>query len=137
MDRKDILRPILWATIEDFVGLWDILWEVNTILPNEDKNLNKSKIKKILKCYFKRELINFYSGVWGENDSFIELDYKDALKMLDQQKYWTGPSIHSTYLAISSTEKGEKVYNEWSLEQLSNLCNVKSNQRSISGHENN
>ncbi len=42
---KGLVYKILWSTIEDFVGLWEILWEVNSILsengPKENQELAK------------------------------------------------------------------------------------------------
>jgi hypothetical protein len=106
MDKKDLLRPILWATIEDFVGLWEILWEVDNIFANKEIDSNKSTVKTILKCFFEQELINFYSAVWGESDDFIELGRDEVLEMLDHENYWQAPAINDFYIAVSATEKG-------------------------------
>ena len=34
---KDIIYKILWSTIEDFVGLWEIHWELNSLFPKKNK----------------------------------------------------------------------------------------------------
>ncbi len=34
---KAVVYKILWNTIEDFVGLWEILWELNSELPQKGK----------------------------------------------------------------------------------------------------
>lgn len=108
---KNIIYKILWSTIEDYVGLWEILWELNSVLPENGQEENKERAKKILRCFLEQELVTFYMNKWGK-DELEELQFQEALKILDKEKYWNAPEINEVCIKIGNTEKGEKFYNE-------------------------
>ncbi len=51
---KDVAYKILWSTIEDFVGLWEILWELNSVLPENSQKKNQNISKKILRYFLEQ-----------------------------------------------------------------------------------
>lgn len=108
---KNIYYKVLWSTIEDFVGLWEILWELNSLLPENSEIENQEIIKGILSFFLEQQLIIFYSNKWGNKEN-KELSFNEALKRLEEKKFWIVPSINEDCVKISSTEKGEKFYNE-------------------------
>ncbi|GAA4314316.1 hypothetical protein [Compostibacter hankyongensis] len=108
---KDIIYKILWSTIEDFVGLWEILWELNSLLPGKGYKENLESAKKILKYFLEQNLVIFYMNRWG-NDELEELSFNETLKFLGDEKYWNAPSINELCIKSGNTEKGEKFYNE-------------------------
>lgn len=108
---KNIIYKILWSTIEDYVGLWEILWELNSVLPENGHEENQERAKKILRYFLEQKLVTFYMNKWGR-DELEELQFQEALKILDEEKYWNAPEINELCIKIGNTEKGEKFYNE-------------------------
>jgi hypothetical protein len=108
---KGIASKILWSTIEDFVGLWEILWELNSILPKNSQKENQEKAKEILIYFLEQNLVTFYWSKWG-SEELEELQFNEALKLLGGEKYWDAPAINELCVKIGSTEKGEMVYNK-------------------------
>lgn len=108
---KDIIYKILWSTIEDFVGLWEILWELNSIFPENSQKENHAKAMKILSYLLEKKLVTFYINIWG-SDKLEELHLREAIKFLNEEKYWNAPEINKICIKIGNTEKGEKFYNE-------------------------
>ncbi len=108
---KEIVYKILWSTIEDFVGLWDVLWELNSVLPEKIHKENHQLADQILRYLLDQNLIKFYLNRWG-NDNLEELESSEALKLLDEEKYWNPPSMNELCIKIGNTEKGQKYYNE-------------------------
>src|SRR5690606_13159168 len=111
ISMKDIVYKILWSTIEDFVGLWEILWELNSVLPQKSRDENHENAKKILKYFLEQNLVTFYLNKWG-SDELEELQFDEALKILKEEKYWNAPEINELCIKIGNTDKGEKYYNE-------------------------
>jgi lauroyl/myristoyl acyltransferase len=108
---RDIVYKVLWSTIEDFVGLWEVLWELNSVLPEKSEKENQNCAKKILKHFLQHNLVIFYTNKWG-SDELNELKYNEAIKSLEDEKYWNAPAINEMCIKIGNTEKGEKFYNE-------------------------
>ncbi len=52
------------------------------------------------------------------SDDLKELEFEEALNILEERRYWDAPQIDELCIKIGSTEKGEKYYNE---ELLSNF----------------
>ncbi|MBW3518752.1 hypothetical protein [Flavobacterium sp. NKUCC04_CG] len=108
---KNIIYKILWSTIEDFVGLWEILWELNSLLPEKSHKENLESVRKILKYFLEQNLVTFYMNKWG-NDELEGLSSNEAILFLKDEKYWNAPAINEMCIKIGNTEKGEKFYNE-------------------------
>lgn len=108
---KDVAYKILWSTIEDYVGLWEILWELNSLFPENGQKENQVRAKQILKHFLEQNLVTFYMSTWG-SDKLTELQFKEASKMLNGEKYWQAPQKNEQCIKIGNTEKGEKCYND-------------------------
>ena len=114
--NRQLVYKILWSTIEEFVGLWEILWEVNTIL-HKDVSKNKELAKKIVFYFLETELIKLYYDTWG-NDELREIDNQEAMEIIKGEKFWLPPEINDVCVKAGSTEKGEKYYNEELMEDI-------------------
>ena len=114
---KDVVYKILWATIEDFVGLWEIHWELNSLFPEKSKTDNKEVSRKILLYFLDVGLVKFYLNEWG-NDDVKELRINEAKEIINEDKYWDAPSLNDTCIKVGNTEKGEKYYNEEMINDL-------------------
>lgn len=106
----NLVYKILWATIEDFVGLWEICWELNSLLPRKSIEENQETAKKVLDYFLRNNLINFYFSKWG-SEELITINLDEAIKIINQEKYWVPPEVNDVCVKIGNTEKGEKFYN--------------------------
>ena len=111
INMKELVYKILWSTIEDFVGLWEILWELNSVMSENGQIENQELAKKILRYFLVQKLIKLYINKWGSDD-LEELQFKEAIKILDDEKYWNAPKINALCIKIGNTEFGEKFYNQ-------------------------
>ena len=108
---KDIIYKILWSTIEDFVGLWEIHWELNSLFPKKNKKENKELLKKILQYFLATGLVTFYFSRWG-SDELKEIRFDEAIEIINKEKFWNAPSLNEVCIKIGCTEKGEAYYNK-------------------------
>lgn len=108
---KETIYKILWATIEDFVGLWEVCWELNSIYPKNKKKDNQFIAIKIIQYFLEQELVSLYLSIWG-NDELNEVSLEEATQLLKDEKYWDAPAINEVCIKIGNTKKGEKYYNK-------------------------
>lgn len=103
--KYEFLKAILWAAIEDYNGLWEIPWELNSI----DEKYPSALPLNIAKILLKEELINLYycQEPYGEMTLISSLEVQ---KVLLDIKYWEAPLEDSISIRFSATEKGEKLY---------------------------
>ncbi len=113
---KKIIYKLLWSAIEDFVGLWELHWEVNTILKS-DSYSNKELIKRVLLYFLDARLINLYYDKWGDNQ-LQKISQQEAIEIIKGEKFWSAPQMNNVCVKVGSTEKGEKYYNEELIESV-------------------
>lgn len=106
---NEVLKKVLWSTIEDFVGLWEIAWELNSLLSHNDALKNQKMAKKIVDLFLKRDLVRLYFNKWG-SEKLEKISLEDTLNILDQKKYWDAPNLNDLCIKVGSTHKGELVY---------------------------
>lgn len=106
--NKGILKKILWAGIEDYSGLWEIFWEVETIQKNNDYDVVKKVINETLQYLLDEGLINlfFCKEPYGKMTK-IDENFQDVLA---NDNFWLPPSKNETSLRVGTTPKGEKYY---------------------------
>ena len=74
-----MIYKILWTTIEDHVGLWEIYWELNSLCQSKNMRSNKDFLKKILYYFLETNLVRLYFNQWG-SETLEELDLIQALE---------------------------------------------------------
>lgn len=109
MIPKEIVAQILWSTIEEFVGLWEIQWELNSLQANY--NNNNDIAKAILTYLMNENLVSFYFSYWGQ-EKVTEISKNEVLKLLDNEINWNAPLINEKCIKVGSTVRGEEYYNE-------------------------
>lgn len=108
---KSVLYKILWSTIEDYVGLWEISWELNSLLPDYNSDKNEKVAKKILTFFVEQDLIDLYFNVWG-NDEIKQINKVEASQLIKEEDFWKAPSINDLCIKVGNTEKGKAVYDQ-------------------------
>jgi len=108
--KNELMTKLLWSTIEDYAGLWELNWEVNSIL-EKDYTCNMELTKKILLHLLQIGLIKLYFNKWGE-DQIQEIRRQEAIEVLENEEYWSPPKLNDLCIKTGSTKKGEKYYYE-------------------------
>ncbi len=111
MISKDVLLKILWSTIEDFVGLWEINWELNVIQPNNDNDTNKILSRKIIDNFISNDLVTLYFFEWG-GQCIREIPIEEASCILNEERYWNAPFVGEKCVKVGCKEKGKIFYEE-------------------------
>lgn len=117
MRTIDLAYRILWATIEEHPGLWEILWEVNMELPNNDVAENRKIAMKILKIFVEHKIVEVYLSKWGHEEMEVKKS-TEAVIILEDLKNWIPPTLNEPCVKLGNTEKGEKSYSEKRLNSL-------------------
>ncbi len=108
---KDIAYKLLWSTIESDVGMHEILWEVNTLLPENTSDQNLEIAKNIIGYFLEHGLATLHFSVWRKQDR-EKIDSEKTSELLNKNTSWDPPSIGENYIMISNTEKGKHVYDQ-------------------------
>lgn len=109
--HQEEVNKILWSTVEDFVGLWQVAWELNTIYPDNSHDLNRNIAMKIVKYFIDNELVELYYENWGK-DNLTKIPINEAKSIINQDDFWSAPEMNEICVKAGSTSKGEKYYNE-------------------------
>jgi hypothetical protein len=105
MITKMILeKRILWAAIEEYAGLWEIIWEFgNEIIPVHFSEIQTSVIELLKKGYIELFRCKDPEGyIIRINDCCIDI--------LTDKINWDPPDPFDFTIRISATESGENYY---------------------------
>lgn len=117
-ELRTAVEKILWATIEDYCGLWEALWELNTIYPNNSIEKNRSLAKKAIKILVDRGMVKlfFCKEPYGDMIPIAEsVRYDD---ILDKEGYWEAPKEKCESVRASATSSGKAMYKTGDLDHL-------------------
>ena len=105
-----LIKIVLWATIENYVGLWEITWEINSVVEKNDEQTNKKIAKEILLYLLNRDFIRLY---YSEKDKYDykELNKGEATDIIVNEKYWNTTEFDNIFVMVASTKEGEAFYN--------------------------
>jgi uncharacterized protein (UPF0248 family) len=107
MIAKEVLNKVLWATTEDYIGLY----------PENDEMKNEEIAKRILGDFIKEQLITCYFGKWG-TEELKEIPIYEIKDILQEVIYWRPPSVGERCFKIGSTSKGEEYYKNKQLKDI-------------------
>jgi len=102
-------RKILWAAIEDYAGLWELIWELATSCPEISEPQRRSVAERVVRDLLEHNCIELYErrGI-GEKERLVPRARWDEL--LSNEANWREPSTKSTEVLIGATPAGEEVY---------------------------
>ena len=104
MSLQMLEEKILWAAIEDYAGLYEVIWEFgNEIPPIPFDKIQTTVLSLLHQGYielFKCE--EPYGEVTKINDGCIDI--------LSDKKNWDPPELYAISIKVSATESGEKYY---------------------------
>jgi hypothetical protein len=117
ISQNDI-KTILWATIEDYCGLWEIPWELKANHQDMHSNELKKLAFNIISVLIKAKTIELFhcKEPYGQIDKIDNnSSYYDLLKT---DKYWKVPDSEEMSIRLSATKKGEALYNSQTFDTL-------------------
>ena len=109
---KDILKAILWASIEDYCGLWELVWEINSLNLNlPQKESQYAALQCMLYLTSKDFVRLFYCqepyGKMTEID-----DINSYPNLLHNSKAWAPPLPKARSIRVAATKAGERYYGD-------------------------
>jgi hypothetical protein len=106
---QEAKRVILWLAIEDFCGLWEVLWQLNSSLPSLSPGVRLALGKSLVIDMLAKGLLDAYEAVEPyEQLTRVPLDQAIAACMDDMQ--WNEPLCGSKTLRMGATIVGEDIY---------------------------
>ena len=104
--RRDAL---LWASIEDYAGLWELELELNLLDGVPPKVSNREDARNLLADLVGRAWISLY---WSEepNGSRTPIPSEDYAGILNDDALWDPPSSWHRVVRVSATPEGEAAY---------------------------
>jgi hypothetical protein len=106
---NDDERTILWLAIEDFSGMWEVVWQLRSLRPEDsDAELNR-RAKDVLSHLLQRGWADLYhcEEPYGRL-SKIPSGETDAI--LGEAGAWEEPQAGAISKRIGATAKGRKAY---------------------------
>ena len=106
------IEKVLWATIEDYCGLWELVWEINTLGSNNSSRGSQQIALQCVLYLLSRDLLKLFycQEPYGEMIEIVREDsYADLLK---DPKIWEPPLPEARSIRVSATESGEKYYTD-------------------------
>lgn len=109
MRISSVERKILWAAIEDYAGLWELLWELATSCPEIAEPDRKPVAERVVRELLEHGCIELYerSGIGGRERRVPKARWNELLSNVAN---WREPSAESTEVLVGATEEGEEVY---------------------------
>lgn len=110
--RSINIEKLLWASIEDYCGLWELVWEMNTLYPDNSSEKSQHMAFQGTLYLLSRDLVALFycEEPYGSMTAIVIGDnYVDFLRDL---KIWEAPSPGSCSVRVSATAAGEKYYND-------------------------
>jgi hypothetical protein len=102
-------RKVLWAAIEDYVGLWEIIWELASSCPEIPESDRKSFAERAVRCLIARNCLQLYErSEIGGKEQLVSRARWDEL--LSDEANWGEPSSRSIEVLLGATNAGEKLY---------------------------
>lgn len=102
-------RAILWLAIEDFAGLWEVVWQLRSIRPETPEPGLRESAVEIVTDFLRRGWIDLYKcqEPYGE---LRKIPSGDAASLLAQEASWNEPSADSISIRVGATPSGEAAF---------------------------
>lgn len=107
--QDQLLNRILWLGMEDYAGLWEVVWELNGLLPDRSSPENQRLAYSIIRYLFEKKFIEFYRCK-GPDGELKAVPPAFVSTVLANPASWEPPDFHGTSWRISTTESGVEKY---------------------------
>ncbi|HEX5495988.1 MAG TPA: hypothetical protein VFX70_15575 [Mycobacteriales bacterium] len=102
-------RAILWLAIEDFAGLWEVVWQLRSITPEAQEPELRESARRIVSDLLRRGWVNLYEcqEPYGE---MRKVPSADAAGLLARETYWSEPAADAVSIRVGATTSGEAAF---------------------------
>jgi len=91
IDQAKLRQDVLSDGKEDYMGLYEIVWFLNTQYPDVSRDLKIAEARAIVADLLKEGQVALYRNVWASN-RYEPVPAKDALGALGAPAAWEDPS---------------------------------------------
>ena len=106
IDKSKIEKIILLQANEDYTGLYEIIWELNTLIPNIEDKIKIKIASEILRDYLNKGLIKLYKLKWSSNKQ-EEIPFDESIILIDKSESY---QLGDYYAGFAATKKGEDAF---------------------------
>ena len=110
MEDEELVRPLLWLGIEDYAGLWEAVWELNTRRPEQPEPANRLIAERILRELLDAGHIRLFKSPEPYGD-VASIPLHEAEAALGRCENWAEPRPNGVSVRFSTTPSGEALYN--------------------------
>jgi hypothetical protein len=107
----EVIRALLWLAIEDYAGLWEAVWELNTQRPELPKSDNRLAAEGTLRELLEAGHITLFRSREPYED-VVPISADESESVFASDASWTEPTPHGTSIRFGATPSGEAAYNE-------------------------
>ena len=104
------LKKVLWASIEDYCGLWELVWEINTLHPALSSKASQHIALQCMLQLISKDLVELFYCQEPYGEMIAITDKSRYPELLQNPKIWTPPMTGSRSIRVSATGDGEKYY---------------------------
>jgi hypothetical protein len=91
IDQAKLRQDVLSDGKEDYTGLYEIVWSLNTQYPDVSRDLKVAAARAIVTGLLREGQVALYRTVWASN-RYEPVPQKDALGALGASAAWEDPS---------------------------------------------
>ena len=106
INQSEIEREILAAACEDYTGLYEIIWALNTSHPEIGESEKIAAAATAVQSLLERGLIELFSSEW-ETQAHKPVSAKEFKRIANDVTAWRPEKI---YFSFAATDVGEKFY---------------------------
>jgi len=109
MNDEEAAKIALWQAIEGYSGLWEIVWEFNTVDPSGSYDEHCAVASSVIRQQIKNGWVElFYSIEPGGDLTPVPTEAVSAV--LSETRYWHAPQAGDKSVRVSATPAGEAAY---------------------------
>lgn len=110
---SELARRVLWLAIEDYSGLWEVVWELNSLRPNCSAVENRASARELVSELLHLGLIEIFRCEEPDGEP-VAVDKQVGERILSSEESWEPPEFHGVSWRIGATSQGEKAYRSFS-----------------------
>jgi hypothetical protein len=101
IDLESLRREILEDGEEDYYGLYEIIWSLNTKYPDVDRQKKVESARNVFLPLVRDGRVSLFESIWASSD-YKPLSQADALRELENDSAWSDPT-EKPYLSYTTS----------------------------------